>query len=233
MLRIFICLLTIFSLTLPGQATLLKSDKTKIVVAGTGTVKVKADVAYIMLGVERTEKTAAQAQQIAAQKMNNILASLKKMGIPKDKIETTRVRLYPKYQYDRGKRTLVGYTASNQIKITQDDLNKLGKVIDSAIAAGATNVANISFSVKDKAPHKKAALEKAFNDAKGKAEIIAAASGLVLRLIKQIHEAEAKVIRPMRAFKAEGVGAAAETPISPGKIEVRGNLTVVYECTRK
>lgn len=236
MLRTLVCLLIILALVFPSQAALLKGDATKIVVAGKGIVKAKADVAYVMLGVERTEMTATEAQKIVAQKMNNIVASLKKLGIPEDKIETTSVRLYPKYEYDRGRRSLVGYTARNQIKVTVDKLDDLGKIIDASVAAGATNVNNISFSIKDEAPFKNAALQKAFNDAKGKAETIAAASGLVLTRIKSIQEAGAQVIRPVsgiRALQAEGMGAAAETPISPGKIEVRGNLTVVYECTKK
>ena len=232
MLKTAVCLLTILALSFPCQAALLKGDPTKIVVAGKGIVKAKADVAYIMLGVERTEETATRAQEVAAIKMNNILASLEKAGIPKDKIETTRVRLSPKYEYDKGQRTLVGYTASNQIKVTVDKLEELGKIIDASIAAGATNVNNINFSVKDKAPFKNGALQKAFKDAQAKAGVIAAASGLVLDKIKSIQEAEARVIPAvsgMRAFKEAG----AETPISPGKIEIRGNLTVIYECSPK
>ncbi len=237
MIRNLICLLLAFSLILPANAALLKGDKTQIVVSGKGVVKAEADLAYIMVGIERTEKTAAQAQEIAAKKMKNILASLEKMGIPKDKIKTMGFRLYPKYEYDRGKRTLVGYTASNQIKVTIDDLDKVGKIIDTAITAGANNVGNITFTVKDEAPHKKEALQKAFQDAKGKAEAIANASGLVLSRIKRIQEAGAQVIplvSGVRAMRAEGLGAAeVETPIVPGKIEIRGNLTVVYECDKK
>jgi uncharacterized protein YggE len=235
MLKILACLLTILALSLPGQAALLKGDQTTIAISGKGIVKAMADVAYVGAGVERSEKTATEAQQKAAQKMNNIIASLTKMGIPKDKIETTRVSLHPKYEYEGRKRVFVGYTARNQIKITVDKLDDLGKIVDAAIAAGATNVDNISFSIKDEAVYKKAALQKAFNDAQGKAEIIAAAAGQVLEKIVKIQEAEVRVspIVGMRALAAEGVGEAAETPVLPGKVEVRGSLTVIYECSAK
>jgi uncharacterized protein YggE len=62
--------------------------------------------------------------------------------------------------------------------------------------------------------------------------VIAAASGLTLTKIKRIQEAGAQVISPasgMRAFQE----AKSETPISPGKIEIHGNLTVIYECRPK
>ena len=129
-------MLTIFALAFPTQAALLKDNGTRLTISGKGMVKAASDVAYITVGVERTEKTATEAQGIAAEKMSNIQGSLKKMGIKDDKIETTRVTLQPTYQYDKGKRTLIGYTASNQIKVTIDKLDDVGKIIDNSISAG-------------------------------------------------------------------------------------------------
>jgi uncharacterized protein YggE len=66
--------------------------------------------------------------------------------------------------------------------------------------------------------------------------VIADAAGLVLKRIKSIQESGARVIRPasnLRAMAAEGMAATPETPITPGKVEVRGSLTVVYECANK
>ena len=236
MLKTLVCSLMILALAFPSHAALLKGDETQIAVSGKGMVKAEPDVAYATLGVERTEKTATEAQQLMARKMNNIQSSLKKMGIKDDKIETTSVTLSPAYQYEKGKRTLIGYTARNQIKVTIDKLDEVGKIIDASIAAGATNVNRISFSLKEESAFKKAALKKAYEEAKGKADTIAAAAGLSLTKIKSIQEAGARIIPPpsnVRAFAAEAVGAGAETPITPGKVEVHGNLTVIYECDKK
>lgn len=219
----------VFALVLPSQAALFKGDNTKIIVAGIGVVKAPADVSYINIGVERTEKSASEAQKIVAGKMNNVLSSLDKLGIPKDKIKTTEIRLSPKYEYVERKRTLVGYTANNEINVTLDKFDILGRIIDSVIAAGATNISNINFSIKNDAAAKKSALQQAFNNAKEKAETIAAASGLVLKRIKTIQEAQAQVMaRDIQAFKTEAIES--ETPVLPGKIEVKANITVVYEC---
>jgi len=227
-----ICLLFISCLLL-SHVTLAKDDATEIVVSGKGVVKAAPDVAYIIIGVERTEKTASDAQKIIAKKMNSILVSLEKIGISKDKIETTNISLYPKYNYNQGKSTLAGYTARNEINVTIDNLDNVGKVIDASINAGATNVNRISFGLKNNAAHKKSALTKAFDAAKEKAQAIAQASSLNLKKIKSILESDAQIIPPPAAFRsmqAAGLGAAAETPITPGNVEVRGNLTVVYEC---
>jgi len=236
MLKTFICLFGVLALALPYPAAPLEDEETTIAVAGKGVVKINPDVVYLWTGVEKTEKNAQEAQKVVIQKINDILASLSKMRIPKDKIETTRVTLQPEFKYDKGKRTLVGYTARNQIKVTIDKLDDVGKIIDISIASGATNISNIMFSVKDETPYKKSALKKAFDDAKAKAEIIANASDLILTRIKRIQEAEAQLISPVRgirAFQAEARVGGAETPVLPGKLEVHGNLTVIFECKRK
>ena len=236
MLKTFIFLFGVLALALPYPAAPLEDEETTIAVAGKGVVKINPDVVYLWTGVEKTEKNAQEAQKVVIQKINDILASLSKMRIPKDKIETTRVTLQPEFKYDKGKRTLVGYTARNQIKVTIDKLDDVGKIIDISIASGATNISNIMFSVKDETPYKKSALKKAFDDAKAKAEIIANASDLILTRIKRIQEAEAQLISPVRgirAFQAEARVGGAETPVLPGKLEVHGNLTVIFECKRK
>ena len=229
--NILISILLLSLLILPTQAE-LPSDKTTIAVSGQSILKAEPDVAYVLVGVEQTERTATAAQKTVAQNMSKVLASLKNLGIPKEKLETTEFTLRPKYEYRGGKREFLGYTASNQIRVTLDDLDKVGKVIDSSIAAGANNVSDVSFSVKDTDPLKKKALEKAFVVAKEKAETIAKASNLTLIKIQNIQESAAEVFpRSIQAFKAEGE--AMETPILAGKIEIRGNLSVVYECAAK
>jgi len=92
------------------------------------------------------------------------------------------------------------------------------------------------FPVKDETPYKKSALKKAFDDAKAKTEIIANASDLILTRIKRIQEVKAQLISPgrgIRAFQEEARIAGAGIPVLPGKLEVRGNLTVIFECKRK
>jgi uncharacterized protein YggE len=226
--KIITCLILLLCLILPSYSA------TEIAVTGKGVVKVEADLSYINVAIEKTEKTASQAQQEAAGVMQDVLVALRNAGIPKDKIQTTSFRLDPKYKYDKGQRNLIGYTASNQIRVTLDDLSKVGKIIDTAISAGANRVSNVIFTVKDDAPHKKEALKKAVNNARAKARAIAAAAGLALKRIVRIQESGAQITTPklgLRAMKAES-GGEAETPIVPGKVEVRGNLTIIYECVK-
>lgn len=236
MFSLFIRVVLILIFVYPIQAVPAEDGKTTIVVAGKGALKVKPDVASIWMGVEKSAKTAEEAQTLAIQIMDDILASLEKIKIPKDAIETAHLSLRPEYTYDKGKRNYIGYVARNMIKVTTEKLEELGKIIDVSIGAGATNIDRIVFSVKDRAPYEKLALEKAFDNARTKAEIIAKASDLVLIGIERIEEVEARLIplvRGAQALPAEARVAGPETRVLPGEIEVRGNLTVVFECKRK
>lgn len=228
-MRFLIILITLSSL----HAFASGAANPEIAVSGKGIIEAKADLAYIDIGVEQTDKSAVKAQQATSQNMQKVVDSLKKIGIPNNKIETEQINLYPQYRYDNRQRTLTGYTASNTIKVTVEKLDMLGRIIDTAISAGANNINRIIFSVKEEAPFKREALQKAFKDAKAKAEAIAKASGLILAKIKQIHESGAQIIpqvQKLAEYRAEGLGGAAETPVSPGNIKIQGDLTVIYEC---
>jgi len=236
MLKYFWILIILLLTVIPSQAALpLLGEKPELSVTGKGEVLASADIAFLQIGVERTEKTATEAQYTAAKKSQNIVASLEKMGIAKDKIETVSFNLYPKFEYDKGESKFVGYTASNQIKVIIEKLEEMGKIIDATIAAGATNISGLNFSLKDESPYKKIALQKAFEDAKGKAEILASSSGQILDKIQRIQESEVGIISPLveaRVMSA-GAGGGAETPITPGKVKVQARIEVTYELAKK
>jgi len=236
MLKYFWILIILLLTVIPSQVALpLLGEKPELAVTGKGEVLASADIAYLQIAVERTEKTATEAQDTVARKSQNILASLEKIGVKKDKIETASFNLYPKYEYEKGESKFIGYTASNQIKVTIENPEDIGKVIDAAIAAGATNVSGLNFSVKDETPYKKIALQKAFEDAKGKAEILASSSGQILDKIQRIQESEVGIISPLAEARvmAAGAGGGAETPITPGKVKVQARIEVTYELAKK
>jgi uncharacterized protein YggE len=235
MLKTIASLFLVLALTFNAQAAPAEDGKTTITVSGSGSTNSAPDAAYVNITVENTRPTAGEAQQTTARSMTAIMASLKNNGITKDGIETSSIALHPKYEYVQRKRVMTGYTSQNQVRVTLYKLDSLGKVIDAAINAGATQVDSVRFSLKDESAHKKDALQKAFRDAEGKAQAIAAASGRKLGNILRIQESSARVspIMGMRAMAAESTDAAAETPISPGKVEVQADLSVVYELSPK
>jgi uncharacterized protein YggE len=144
-------------------------------------------------------------------------------------IKTVSYSLQPNYRYPQGggEPTITGYTATNIVRVTLDDLTKVGSAIDAATQAGANRIHQLQFTVKDERPLEAQALREAAIRARQKAEALATALGV--RITRVLHVSESSpVVVPVRdvAFARAEV---ASTPIEPGTIEVRASVTVSVE----
>jgi len=206
-----------------------KEDQT-ISVTGTGMVQAEPDTATVRLGVEVSRKTAQEAQSGNAEIMQKVMGAVEKAGLTKENIQTSGYNIYPEMKYETNQPPrIVGYRCSNQVNITIEDLKRISKVIDEGIAAGANQVQSIQFSRKDDLEYKKRALDQAVKEAAAKAQAIAAAAGLKIKGIVNIIEsgASAPPSQPMEFLSMKSAGA--ETPVSPGLLEIRGSVTVIYK----
>jgi len=230
--QILILLFILASCINSASASLLKDDRT-LSVTGQGIVAVKPDLAKLNLGVEVIRKTAQDAQSENAGIMQKVVEAALNLGIPKDKIATSSLNIWPENKYEANQPPkIVGYRCSNQVNIIIEDIGKVSKVLDAGISAGATNVNGINFSLKDDLEAKKNALDKAVKEADAKAKAIAAAAGQKIKGIQSIIESGAVFIPPSNqefAAKAMALGGGGnKTPVSAGLIEVRGNVSISY-----
>lgn len=209
------------------------ADTPLLSVSGEGEVKVKPDTAYLSLGVETQARTAREAQQENARAMGAIVDRLQGLGLSKDDMQTTGVNLYPDYRYDEKGPQLIGYRASNSLRVTVHDLNRVGEILDAAVAAGANQVQGVSFTVEDAAEARHEALARAVRDARGKAEAMAGAAGMGIAGIRAIVEGGASVppviMRELyKSAAAAEPAAAAPTPVIPGDMTIRATVSVTY-----
>lgn len=239
----FITALTILAVTAIVIMTLAtvnkKNDQDRFSVVGSGTVYAKADIANISVGLKTgAKKTAAEATKESADKMNNIVSELKKLGIEEKDIKTSNYNLSPVYNYtnDRGQE-LVGYEVTQTLTLKIRDLNKIGDVIAKTTEQGANQVGNISFTIDDEFALKNQARELAIAKAKEKAELIARQSGMKLGEIKSVYENTEPIISPMMYSNAKmDLGSAgggsvqiSSPSIQSGQNEIKVDVTLVYE----
>ena len=78
-----------------------------------------------------------------------IRARLAGFKLPDDAVRTMSVDMQPEFDWANGKQTLKGYLATNVIEVRLDDVTQVGDVVDAVIAAGATRVAGVRFTLKD------------------------------------------------------------------------------------
>jgi len=203
-----------------------------ITAMGEGIVKVKPDIAYITMGVRTENKDAKVAQTSNAEKMDQVIVALKKMGIEEKDIQTSNYSVYPQYDYEaKGGEKIVGYTVENTVRITVRDILKVGDVLDIGVEQGA-NVSNgIQFSVADTEKYYQEALKQAVKNARGKAEAMGEAIGVTLKNPSSIVEQSSgggNIIYADRAAVKESLQMAS-TPISTGELDITAIVEVSFQ----
>lgn len=207
-----------------GRAAASAAAGKTITVSGNGTVTSVPDRAELGFSVETRGKSAAAtlAQNSAA--ASKVIAALRDAGVAADDIQTSQVSLSPQTTQDG--LTIVGYTASNSVSV-RSAIAQAGKLIDTAVAAGADSVSGPSLSLSDQAGLYRDALKKAVADAKLKAQALADSAGLTLGGAVSITEGSAAPPVPMAMGKADSAG----TPIQPGTQDVQATVTVTYAAS--
>jgi uncharacterized protein YggE len=213
-----------------------KSDQPTIRVGGEATINAKPDQAEVSLGVVSQGTTAQAAAAQNAQKLDAVLAQLRKMLGSGADIKTLGYNLTPNYRYPKegGQPSISGYTASNMVEIKTGDLPQVGKLIDAATQSGANTVQSLRFTLKDQQPVLSQALRQAAVKARAKADALA--SALSVKIVRVLHVDEGgQPMRPVYAYamaERAGDSAAPPTPVEPGTIEVQASVTLTVEIAQ-
>ena len=221
--------LILFAVTAAAQDVASEKLPPSIRTNGDAVVTAKPDRAEIDVGVVTQADSSQAAASQNAQKLATVLTGLKTIIGPNVDIKTISYSLSPNYRYPTGggEPTITGYTATNVLRITLDDLTQVGKVIDTATSSGANRIQSLRFTLKDSQAVEAEALTQAAAEARKKADTLAAA--LDLRIIRVLSVSESSpVVVPVRDVgyaRAE----TASTPIEPGTIEVRANVSLAVE----
>ena len=201
-----------------------------ISVSGHGKADVSPDLATGNIGIVTTGKTAQLAQAENARVASDVTAALGQLGIFSKDIQThyTMSPVYEKGDY----RKAVGYRANNTVTVTVNDVAKTGQVIDTALKSGATDVNGISFGLKDAKSVRNTALQMAVQDARSKADAIAAALGVKIVGIQNVKEDGGNFARyevaNARLAKLDGA-AMADTPVNAGTVEVNAEVHIDFQ----
>ncbi|MEO8078253.1 MAG: SIMPL domain-containing protein [Acidobacteriota bacterium] len=205
------------------------SERPVVVTVGQGVVKRAPDRAWVSVAAESRAKSPREAQRLNADAMAAVLAKLKGLGLPAEAIRTSGYDLQPEFDYANGKQTLRDYVSRNSVEVRVDDLARVGEIVDAAVGSGATSVSGIRFDLKDRAADEREALKRAVADARGRADAAAQGAGMrverVLRIEEQ-HVSSAEPPRPMAMMRMSAGVEAAQTPITPGELEVRAAVTL-------
>jgi uncharacterized protein YggE len=203
-------------------------------VTGVGEARARPDQAVADFAVETQAATAQAAAAENAQRMERVIAALVRAGVPRDRIETRDYNVFPDYDpQPRPEATeprIRGYRVMNTVSVTMDAIDRVGAVIDAALAAGANRVHGVRFGLRDPQAFRQRAIDDAVRRARSDGEALAAALGLQLGMVREAYTADVATVQPMVMERLQMADAAASmaTPMSPGEQTVRATVVVVY-----
>lgn len=213
-----------------------------ITVKGMGRVTTAPDYVVISMSLEAHEKNYEATMGLAANKIEQLNASLTEIGFEKKSVKTTNFNV--RTDYDRvkdrnGNYTSVfnGYICTHRLKVEFDfDTKRLAQTLYAISRCLANPELSISFTVKDPSAVNTELLKSATINAKEKAQILCEASGVELGQLLTIdyNWGELNVVSRTDYMLEEKcmampVGSLADIDIEPDDIDVSDTATFVWE----
>jgi uncharacterized protein YggE len=203
-----------------------------ITVGGRASVAGTPDTLRLDLSVVATAPSVSEALASANRSAAAVQGSLLANGVQKKDLQTSGLNVSPNYDYSQGGTPrLNGYQASESVSAKLRDLGRAGDAIGKAVAAGgnAVRVNGVSLDLEDTGALVSSARDKAFAEAKAKAEQYAKAAGRTLGEAMSIAEdAPTASPIPMQFPAASSALDKASVPIQPGSQDVTVSVTVVF-----
>jgi uncharacterized protein YggE len=204
-------------------------EQPTVVATGDAIVKRAPDRAFVTIGVEAEDGRPGNAERKAAETMTKVQAAIGAHGIGGEAIRTTSFTVQPRYQFGGGRR----YVARHVIEVRVDDLAKIDDVLDTAGDARAAMITGLRFDLEDRSGIELEALRLAVRDATDRAQALAAGSGRSVTAILRIQEHRQSspsqfiaIAGEVPAMAGRGGGRGPSTPIEPGEIQIRAQVTL-------
>ena len=232
-MRKFTLVSMIMALCILFSCSLVQAQEMRtIAVDGISTIKVAPNKATVNISITNSAKNSKEAANKNAAVMNKIQSALLGLTITEENIQTTNYSLYPIYDAKSNSREITGYSVTNEISVNIDNIALVGIVIDTAINSGASNVDSIEFGLKDSQQYKEKALREAILDAKRKAEVVASTLGKNIVNVVSVNTNNTYIeTRNMNnaMYMKSSADMSASSPVQEGEINVRSNVSVVFE----
>lgn len=195
-----------------------------LTVGGSGAVSYTPDTATLTFGASSQRKTAVAAAAANAIVMNGVLAALQRAGATN--VSTNELSVGPAYA--QGTSGIVGFSAGNSVQGTTT-VDRIGALMDTAVAAGATTIQGPSFSTtKDQSVLYKTALRAAVAQAKAQAQVLADDAGVTLGPLVSITP---NSYSPVATAQPASAPAPTSTPVIPPTQSVSANVTLVFSVS--
>ena len=189
--------------------------ETLLSVSAGGQAESRPDRAQFNAGIETFSRSATAASEANAEKIAEIVAALRELGVAEEDIQTQNVAVRRIEWGDRKGQ----YQASNVFEVTMDDPDRAGAAISAVTEAGANVLSGPNLTMSDPETVANLAYADAFKAARKRAEAYAEAAGMEISRVLYIRDAGGQQgntwLRGAQAMNDAMVETAAVSPPPP------------------
>jgi uncharacterized protein YggE len=202
-----------------GEMTISASATSPVIATtGRGEVHVAPDQARLQIAVETRSSSASTAAADNATRLTRTIAAVRAAGIDSAQISTAGYSVATDYD---GKGRPSGFVVRNGLRIEVRRIADVGKIIDAALGAGATQVSGVQFFRSNLQDSRRSALSLAVAEARRDAEVLAGAAGGTLGKLIFLTSGFAQLPTNFEYNTARITsGTITPTPIMPGELTV-------------
>lgn len=219
-------------LLLASISTMADDIAQTVSVTGTGMVSTVPDRATVHMSIVSRAKELDAAQAEAAKVTAAVLSLTDKLNIKRNKVDTTGATVRPDYRWNREteQQDLRGYIAERQMNVKVDDLDKLGMLVEGAVAAGVNQVSPPQLDSSRREALHREALAMAAKDARANAEVLAEALGAKIGDPISISDGSAPTRPPVPQVRmAAAMESDSAATYNAGDLSFTATVAVVFE----
>ena len=229
---------TLFAVILLISATsfALEEKTSTIHVETSATKQIAPDTAKISFSVENFGINLNDIKEKNDKIINSAIGEIKKLLNENESIKTTAYRVNNVYSYKDKIRIFQKYQVTNNFEVTLKDVDKVSKIIDTALANEVKNVNNINFYLEDSNSICTDLITEATKHAIHRVNKIAQSANAQLDKINTLNSyCSTNSVAPkryyMNTFKADGAAESVDSTVSTieaGEINTTARVNLIY-----
>lgn len=180
-------------------------DRAVVTASGNGEVMLRPDRASVSVTVRTIGPEPDQAASRNLATAEDVTEALEALDLEPDSLRLTGVRIGPNREYTPDGPRDAGYFAERSLRVTTADLADVGRIIQAAVGAGATQIDHVAYSSSEEEAARERALTLAVEKACGDAQTVATAAGGRLGNVILLSTQNVSVPRPMYRMEAAAV----------------------------
>lgn len=207
-----------------------RTDGEIVQVSATGQATAEPDQAVLRLSVVATGEDAETARTRLAENVSAMRDALREAGVADDQVATVRYDLGENHRGPR-EEDAPAYRAIQSFEVTLNETDRVGEVVDVAVANGASRVDRVRFTLSSERQREleQEALADAMNASRRKASTLADSGGLQLAGVHRIETSPQRRGYVLETAAASDAGGG--TSIDSGPVTVTVQVQVTYNAT--